>query len=168
MNRIWSKILVTSILGFIAFGHIEQTLAGSPDDKNLWMILERVSENQPEIVSIIKTLPSNDVQQKFSVLLEITWGYESLPNGLPVDSELIYARNLYAGLDNAIGEHGVNVMTRTGNGGRTMYYYVDEVESTYKNVSSFLDAQLPFSIKVVASHDTTWQQIYDVLNAVKR
>lgn len=133
-----------------------------------WLILERNSSKQREIVSVIRDLPSTDIQQKFPILLEIMWGYEALPNGLPTERELIYARKLYSGLDSLVGEQGIHALTRTGGGGRTMYYYVREAESLSKGVWAFFDAQPPISVKISTSKDPNWQRVRDILSAIKR
>lgn len=91
-----------------------------------WLILERTSQLDPEIVSVISRLPNGETRRRFPVLLEVRWGYKGLPNGLPTEDEIIFGRTLYAGLDTIMGTHGVHAMTRTGDGGRTMYYYVDK------------------------------------------
>ena len=133
-----------------------------------WLILERNSSKQPEIVSVIRDLPSMEIQQRFPVLLEIKWGYEALPNGLPTERDLIYARKLNAGLDSLVGEQGIHAMTQTGGGGRTMYYYVREAGALSKRVHAFFDAQSPISVNVAASRDPAWQRVTDMLNAIKR
>jgi len=132
-----------------------------------WLILERNSNEQPEIVSVIRDLPSTEIQQRFPVLLEIIWGYEALPNGLPTERDLIQARKLYAGLDSLVGEQGFHAMTRTGGGGRTMYYYVREAGALNKSVRAFFDAYPPISVKVVASKDPAWQRVREMLSAIK-
>jgi hypothetical protein len=132
-----------------------------------WLILERNS-SRPEIVSVIRDLPSEDIQQRFPVLLEITWRYEALPNGLPTERDLIHARMLYAGLDSLVGEQGIHAMTRTGGGGRTMYYYVREAGSFSKGIRALFEAQPPISVKVVASKDPAWKRVRDMLSAIKR
>lgn len=133
-----------------------------------WLILERNSNEQPEIVSIIRDLPSKDIQQRFPVLLEIMWGYEALPNGLPTERDLILARKLYSGLDSLVGEQGIHAMTRTGSGGRTMYYYVKEAGALNKGIRAFFDAYPPISLKVLASKDPAWQRVGEMLSAIKR
>jgi hypothetical protein len=152
----------------LIFAGVPVCQAQTQSEVGPWLILERNSSKQPEIVSVIRNLPSMDMQQRFPVLLEIMWGYEALPNGLPTERDFIYARKLYAGLDSLIGEQGIHVMTRTGGGGRTMYYYVRELESVSKGVRAFFDAQPLISVKVIASKDPAWQRVRDMLSAIKR
>lgn len=133
-----------------------------------WLVLERNYNKQPEIVSVIRDLPSTEIRQRFPIVLEIMWCYEALPNGLPTERDLIYARQLYSGLDSLVGEQGIHVMTRTGGGGRTMYYYVRESKSLRKGVHTFFDAQPPISVKVVAHNDSTWRHVRVVLGAVDK
>lgn len=152
----------------LTFAWVPVCQAQTQSEVGPWLILERNSSKQPEIVSVMRDLPSTDIQQRFPVLLEIMWGYEALPNGLPTERDLMYARKLYAGLDSLVGEQGVHAMTRTGGGGRTMYYYVSEAESLSKGVRAFFDAQPPISVKVVASKDPAWQRVRDMLRAIKR
>ena len=130
--------------------------------------MERNSNKQPEIVSVILELPNKDIQQRFPVLLEIMWGYEALPNGLPTERELILARKLYEGLDSLVGKQGVHAMTRTGGGGRTMYYYVKEAGTLNKGIHNFFNAYPPISVKVIAGKDPAWQRIRETLSAIKR
>ena len=132
-----------------------------------WLVLERTATDKPEIVSVIRRLPSPEMQARFPVLLEIAWGYKSLPNGLPTEDELVFARTLYAGLDKIIGPLGIHAMTRTGDGGRTMYYYVTDAESPRKGIRELFDAQPSISVKVVAREDPDWQRVREVLSAVK-
>jgi len=99
------------------------------------------------------------------MLLEIRWGYKGLPNGLPTEDELIFARTLYTGLDRIVGGHGMHAMTRTGDGGRTMYYYVDDAAKLQGAIRELFDAQPSMSVKVVARDDPNWDTVREVLSA---
>lgn len=156
------------LLALLFLTAVPVSQAQTQSDAGPWLILERNSSKQPEIVSVIRDLPSTETQQRFPVLLEIMWGYEALPNGLPAEGDLILARKLYAGLDALVGEQGVHAMTRTGGGSRTMYYYVRATGALDKSVRAFFDAHPPISVKVVASKDPDWQQIREVLSAIQR
>jgi hypothetical protein len=132
-----------------------------------WLILERSGTTQPEIVSVVKELPALSVRLKFPVLLEVKWGYKALPNGMPVEEELARAKEFYAGLDRIVGGNGIHAMTRTGDGGRTMYYYVESADSHAVAIRKFFDAQPPVSVKVTARAEADWASIRKVLDAVK-
>jgi hypothetical protein len=132
------------------------------------LILERKSTQNPEIVSVLRNLPPSEMRSRFPVLLEIAWGYDSLPNGLPVEGELIFARGVYAGLDKIIGRHGLHAMTRTGDGGRTMYYYVTDAALLRDAIREFFDAQPPISVKVTAQDDPNWQRVREMIDAIKQ
>ena len=99
--------------------------------------------------------------------MEIVWGYQSLPNGMPTEESLIHARSLYTGLDQAIGTNGIYVMSRTGGGGRTIYYYVHSVAHTSSAIHNFLDGQPSISVKVSASDDPSWAIVRNVVASTK-
>jgi len=133
-----------------------------------WLVLERSgTAQQPEVVSIIDKMPAQSTLVRFPVLLEVRWGYKALPNGMPVEEELVHARELYAGLDRIIGEGGVHAMTRTGDCERTMYYYVDSAERHAVAIREFFDAQPPISVRVTARSEADWASVRKVLNAIK-
>jgi hypothetical protein len=133
-----------------------------------WLILERTSRPDPEIVSVVRELPTHDTRRQFPVLLEVRWGYKGLPNGLPTEDELIFARTLYTGLDGIVANNGIHAMTRTGDGGRTMYYYVDDPAKLQDAIRKFFDAQPPMSVKVTARDDRDWNTVREVLSATRR
>ncbi|QSI76650.1 DUF695 domain-containing protein [Niveibacterium microcysteis] len=129
-----------------------------------WQILERLGPNNPEIVRVVRRLPESAVRARFPVLLEVRWGYRSLPNGLPIEAELIYARTLYAELGKIVGQNGIHAMTRTGDGGRTIYYYIASADPIRDSVRRFFDAQPPISVSVSARADPDWRVVKQVLN----
>lgn len=141
--------------------------ASSPSSDN-WLILERSYREQPEIVSVLRSLPSVDVRNRFPVLLEIAWGYRSQPNGLPTDDEILYGRTLYFELDRILGSGGLHAMTRTGDGGRTIYYYVSNSEFFREPIRKFFDSQPPISVKVSVRDDPMWATVRGVLGAVRQ
>jgi len=91
--------------------------------------------------------------------------FRSTRNGLPTEDELIFARTLYTGLDRIVGGHGMHAMTRTGDGGRTMYYYVDDAAKLQGAIRELFDAQPSMSVKVVARDDPNWDTVREVLSA---
>jgi hypothetical protein len=117
-------------------------------------------------VSVIAKLPSSKTRRQFPRLLKVAWAYKGLPDGLPTEDEIVYGRTLYAGLDRILGLHGMHAMTRTGDGGRTMYYYVDYAANLQRAVSEFFDTQPAMSVEVTAREDPEWTQVQQVLNAV--
>ena len=131
------------------------------------LILERSQSARPEIVTVIEKLPAQTVRARFPVLLEVKWGYKSLPNGMPTEEELGRARLFYAELDRIVGESGMHAMTRTGDGGRTMYYYVENAERHTGAIRQFFDAQPPVSVKVTARAEADWSSVREVLSALK-
>lgn len=139
----------------------------SPNSER-WLIVERTSRPDPEIVSVVSKLPAPDTRRQFPVLLEVRWGYKRPPNGLPTEDELIFARTLYTGLDEIVANNGIHAMTRTSDGGRTMYYYVDDPTKLQDAIRKFFDAQPPMSVKVIARDDRDWDTVREVLSATKQ
>lgn len=135
---------------------------------NSWLVLERKSDGNPEIVSVVRSVPPADIRSRFPALMEVAWGYKALPNGLPTEEELVRAHTLYAGIDKIVGANGVHAMTRTGDGDRTMYFYVADAEQLRKSIRRFFDAQRPISVKVSASSDPNWNAVQRVLNGVNK
>ena len=140
----------------------------SPRHDESWLILERTSTQHPEIVSVMRNLPNAETRTRFPILFEVAWGYKSLPNGLPTEDELVIARTLYDGLDRIVGPNGVHAMTRTGDGGRTMYYYIADVALVSEAIRTFFDAQPPMSVKVVARQDPGWERVREVIDGIPR
>jgi len=71
-------------------------------------------------------------------------------------------------MTNIIGKDGLHAMTRTGDGGRTIYYYVANVDPIRNSVINFFNAQPPISVKVSAEPDPDWSAVQEVLDAIKR
>ncbi|MDP1656411.1 MAG: DUF695 domain-containing protein [Hylemonella sp.] len=137
-----------------------------PEGKQKWLVLERQGTKLPEIVAVLENLPVPDVRAKFPVLLQILWGYASLANGMPTEEEIVRGRDLYANLDRIIGMSGIYAMSRTGDGGRTIYYYVASPESHAEALRQYFDSVLPISVKVITRNDPEWSSIREVLNEV--
>lgn len=97
----------------------------------------------------------------------IKWGYNSRPDGLPTDDELVKARSLYETLDRIIGDRGVYAMSRTGDGGRTLYYYVSDAEAITPAINKYFDARPPVSIRVFAIKEPDWGSVGNVLKSVR-
>jgi hypothetical protein len=133
-----------------------------------WLIIERTSQPHPEIVSVARNVPTPETRHRLPLRLEVRWGYKGLPNGLPTEEEIIFGRTLSAGLDKIVDGHGIHAMTRTGDGGRTMYYYVDHRAQLQDAIREFFDAQPPISAKVLISQDPDWETVHRVLNAIKQ
>jgi hypothetical protein len=161
MNAIWHPVRVLAATAALFCG------LGSTSAAEGWLILERSGTAQPEVISVVKELPMPSVQVKFPVLLEVKWGYKALPNGMPVEEELARAKVLYGGLDRIVGEKGIHAMTRTGDGGRTMYYYVEGAEGHAGAIREFFDAQPAIFVKITASKEADWVSVRKVLDAVK-
>jgi hypothetical protein len=161
MRAIWHPLRASAAAAFLCCG------LGGTSAAEGWLILERSGTAQREIVSVVKELPAPAVLAKFPVLLEVKWGYKALPNGMPVEEELARAKMIYGGLDRIIGEKGIHAMTRTGDGGRTMYYYVQSAERHAAAISEFFEAQPPISVKVTARDEADWASVRKVLDAVK-
>jgi hypothetical protein len=95
------------------------------------------------------------------------WGYAALPNGLPTEEELVRARELYAALDSIIGSGGVHAMTRSGDGGRTHYYYVENAAIHMEALRKYFDSLPPISVKIFVHDEPGWDSVKDVLEGVK-
>jgi hypothetical protein len=131
------------------------------------MVLERTNGATPEIVSVLSQLPSKEVRSKYRVLLRVMWGYAALPNGLPTEEELIRAPEHYAALDRIIGVGGVHAMTRSGDGGRTHYYYIKDPSAHAKALREYFDSLPPISVKIVARDEPDWDSVREVLEGVR-
>ena len=132
-----------------------------------WLILKRTSSGTPEIVSVIKDIPDADIRRKFPFLLEIAWGYESLPNGMPTEKEILYARKLHGAIDRIVGSQGMHAMSRTGDGGRTFYYYIESIDKLREPIREFFDNEPPLSVKVTVTQDVEWKTISNMHSAIK-
>lgn len=161
-----SRRFVLGILGLLslAFGHAAPNV---PETEDSWLVLERTATRTPEIVTVLRSLPEPSVRRKFPILLVISWGYQALPNGMPTEQELARARQLYSALDRIVGTAGMYAMSRTGDGGRTMYYYVENASDQVDAIRQYFDSQPPISIKVTVDREPGWSTIQSVLDAVK-
>jgi len=137
-----------------------------PEGKQKWLVLERQGARFPEIVTVLATLPAPEVRAKFPVLLQVSWGYAPLANGLPTEEEIVRGRDLYANLDRIFGQGGIYAMSRTGAGGRTMYYYVANSGSNAEALRQYFDSLSPISVKVTKHSDPEWNSVREVLNGV--
>lgn len=160
------RTLVTSISVLFVLGIASG--CGTSAEKGNWLVLEKTSGRNPEIVTVLRELPPRSVRERFSYLLEVAWGYRSGPNGFPVEQELTVGKELYAGIDRIVGDRGMYAMTRTGDGGRTMYYYVDDPAALEVEIRSFLASLPPISVRVRAQSDASWNSVQEVLSAVEQ
>jgi Family of unknown function (DUF695) len=161
-----NRRLALAMLASLPFGSADAA-TGLPEAGDKWLVLERASTRTPEIVTVVRVPPEASLRARFRFLLQITWGYRPLPNGMPAENELVQAREMYTALDCIVGSGGVYAMSRTGDGGRTMYYYV-EAGSTYTEaIGKYFDMQPPISVKVTVSEEPSWDSVRKVLSAVK-
>lgn len=91
-----------------------------------------------------------------------------MPNGLPTEDELVFARTLDVEMDRIVGKDGLHAMIRTGDGGRTIYYYVANVDPIRDSVRKFFDAAPPISVIVSVRQDRRWSAVREVLEAIRR
>lgn len=136
-------------------------------DRQNWRVLERTRTARPETINVVRELPTPPTRERFPVLLEVAWGYKSLPNGMPAEEESALGKRLYDALDEIIGAHGLHVMTVTGDGVRTMYYQVEDAERHAGALKSFFEALPPISVKVRARDEPDWETVREVLGANK-
>jgi hypothetical protein len=141
--------------------------AAAAADRQGWLVLERVGTDQPEILSVVRELPAPAVRQKFPVLVEVKWGYKALANGMPAEGELALGDRLYDALDGIFGAGGVHVMTRTGDGARWMYYYVDNAERHGEAIRNFFQSLPPMPVQVQARDEPDWETVVEVRDAIK-
>lgn len=151
--------LTTATLVFAA------TATEFPEEKQKWLVLERQGAKSPEIVTVLAVLPAPEVRAKFPVLLQVSWGYATLANGLPTEDEIVRGRDLYANLDRIVGARGIYAMSRTGGGGRTMYYYVAS-PGDHAALRQYFDSLPPISVKLTQYSDPEWNPVREVLNGV--
>jgi hypothetical protein len=166
LNGLSTRRTFLAMSAFLAYG-TSQAVTGLPEAGDKWLVLERTGTKAPEIVTVIRALPPLTVRARFRVLLQISWGYQPLTNGMPAEQELAKARELYSALDRIIGTRGMYAMSRTGDGGRTMYYYVEDVAAQREAIRRYFDAQAPLSIKVTARDEPGWDSVRKVLDAAR-
>lgn len=136
-------------------------------EKDDWIVLGRSGTDRPEVVLVRRELPTTSVRSRFPVLLQIKWGYDSLPNGMPTEKEIERGRDIYTALERIIGKDGVYAMTRTGDGGRTIYYYVSDPARHAAALRSYFDSLPPISVRVIARDEPDWHSVREVLGAAK-
>lgn len=136
-------------------------------DRDNWLVLQRVGTAQPEILTVVRDLPGPAVQKKFPVLMEVVWRYKALPNGMPTEEELALGKRLYDALDGIFADRGMHVMTRTGDGGRSMYFHVDNAERHGDALKAFFDSLPPMSVQVQARDEPDWETVREVHGAIK-
>jgi hypothetical protein len=136
-------------------------------EKDDWFVLERSGTDGPEIVLVRRRLPTESVRARYPVLLRVEWAYESLENGPPTQKEAERGWEIYAALDKIIGREGVYAMSRTGDGGRTIYYYVEEPRRHAAALRRYFDSLPPISIRISVRGEPDWRSVSEVLGAVK-
>ncbi len=141
---------------------------GSPEERKSWLIAEREGLGSPEILTTLEFLPDKEIRAKYPHLLSIAWGYESLQNGLPTESEILKGRNLYSSFDKILGSDGIWAMTLTGDGGRTMHYYVRDFENHAPGLRAYLDSLPPISIKVSLRNDVDWEFLRKAICSIRK
>jgi hypothetical protein len=129
-------------------------------------MLERSGGAHPEFVAVIGDIPESAERHKYPHLFTIKWGYEANPNGLPTEAALIQGRTLYKGLDQVFGNDAVFALSRTGNGGRTMYYYASSTSKQASALKQYFDAMPPISVSVSVAKQPEWESVREVLSQV--
>lgn len=147
---------------FVLSAAASESLEGKQD----WLVLERKG-GTPEMVTVLGKLPALAKRARFPTLLTVAWGYAALPNGMPTEDELVRAHELYSNLDRILGQGGVYAMTRTGDGGRTVYYYVRDVATHSEAIRHYFDSLPPISVKVTARDEPGWDSVKEVLDGVR-
>ena len=138
-----------------------------PNDKHCWLVLEQSNGNAlPEFISVIGELPKKADRQKYSHLFIVKWGYEANPNGLPTEAALIKGRTLYTELDHVFGSNAVFALSRTGGGGRTMYYYATSTSKVGAALKRHFESSPPISISVSAIEQPEWSAVHEVLSRI--
>ena len=136
-------------------------------DRDNWLVLKRVGAGKPETLSVTRELPGEAARAKLPMLVEVLWQYKALPDGMPAESEQALGKRLYDGLDEIFGAQGVHVMTRTGDGGRTMYYYVADAERHATQIKKFFDGMPPFSVQIRARDEPDWETVREIRASIK-
>lgn len=136
-------------------------------EKDDWVVLGRSGTERPEVVLVRRDLPIVSIRNRFPVLLRIEWGFDALPNGMPTEQEVERGREIYSALDRLIGNGGIYAMSRTGDGGRTIYYYVSDPTSHAGGLRTYLDSLPSISVRVIARDEPDWHSIREVLGAAK-
>jgi hypothetical protein len=137
-----------------------------PNDKHCWLMLKRNGEARPEFVAVIGDMPNRVQRHKYPHLFTIKWGYEASQNGLPTEAALLQGRTLYKELDQVFGNKAVFALSRTGNGGRTMYYYASSASKQAKALRQYFDAGDAISVSVSVEKQPEWESVQEVLKQV--
>ena len=85
---------------------------------------------------------------------------------MPTEREIEHGHRLEDALYSIVGLHGKHAMTRTGDGGRTWYFYIDNIDLVRDSIKRFFDAEPPISVKVTVKRDAEWNTITEMLSAV--
>ncbi|WP_432419675.1 DUF695 domain-containing protein [Herbaspirillum aquaticum] len=132
-----------------------------------WLLLERDNRGNKEIVTVLDSLPAQDIRIKYPQILSVTWGYRSLPNWLPTEQEITRGRLLYSALDTILGQDGYYAISRTGSGSRTMHYYVRNLQNHSAALKEYLDSLQPISIEVSLRDELRWDSVSDILESIE-
>lgn len=136
-------------------------------DAQNWLTLERVGTAKPETLAVARDLPDQPARERLPVLIEVRWAYKALANGMPTEDELALGKRLDAGLDGIFGARGMRVVTRTGDGGRTMYFHVDDAERHAGAIKRFFDSLPAVSVQVRARDEPDWETVREIRAAIK-
>ena len=132
-----------------------------------WLVLQRVGTAQPEVLSVVRELPDQRARERNPVLVEVKWAYKALPDGMPTQDELVLGKRLEDGLDRIFGAQGMHVMTRTGDGARSMFYHVENAERHAPALKTFFDSLPPLSVEIRARDEPDWETVKEVREAIK-
>jgi len=167
VNRLSPTLLLALFFLCLVFASSPAT-AEFPEGHRGWLVLERHNRGNVEIVTVLDSLPAEDIRINYPQLLSVTWGYKPLPNGLPTEQEIARGRLLYAAFDRILGQDGYYAISRTGSGGRSIHYYVRNFQSHSAALKEYLDSLSPISVKVSLSDEPRWNSVSDILNSVER
>lgn len=133
-----------------------------------WLFLERDNRGNKEIVTVLDSLPAEDIRIKYPQILSVTWGYRSLPNWLPTEQETTWSRLLYSAFDRILGQDGYYAISHTGSGSRTMYYYVRNFQNHSAALKEYLDSLQTISIEVSLRDEPRRDSVSDILESIER
>jgi hypothetical protein len=167
VNRLSPTLLLALFFLCLVFASSPAT-AEFPEGHRGWLVLERHNRGNVEIVTVLDSLPAEDIRINYPQLLSVTWGYKPLRNGLPTEQEIARGRLLYAAFDRIFGQDGYYAISRTGSGGRSIHYYVRNFQSHSAALKEYLDSLSPISVKVSLSDEPRWNSVSDILNSVER
>jgi hypothetical protein len=159
------SILLILFFGLVSLG--AYALEAPPNDKHCWLILEKNdSVSNVEFLSVIDEMPKRAVRHKYPHLFIIKWGYEANPDGLPTEAAMIKGRTLYKELDRVFGSNAVFALSRTGGGGRTMYYYASNSAKQGAALKQYFKSGPPISIGITVATQPDWSDVQQVLSQV--